>query len=114
MSVNHPRHPAPSKRIRLAIIAEGVETQAQKDFLAAHGCSAYQGYLFGPSLTLEGFEDSWMEKTGGSRYQCQMIISERSFQECFLISLERLVQSLTTLSAVSASLTPSNDISGKR
>ena len=31
----------------LAVIAEGVETEAQRDLLAALGCRHYQGYLFG-------------------------------------------------------------------
>jgi diguanylate cyclase (GGDEF)-like protein/PAS domain S-box-containing protein len=31
----------------LAVIAEGVETPAQRDLLASLGCYAYQGYLFG-------------------------------------------------------------------
>lgn len=40
----------------LGVIAEGVETQAQRDFLAGHGCHAYQGYLFSCPLPLPAFE----------------------------------------------------------
>ncbi|MFT6925869.1 MAG: Amt family ammonium transporter [Psychromonas sp.] len=32
--------------LELTTVAEGVETQAQLDFLAAHSCNAYQGYFF--------------------------------------------------------------------
>ncbi|WP_296806077.1 EAL domain-containing protein [Thiocapsa sp.] len=31
----------------LDVIAEGVETEAQRDWLVGHGCRAFQGYLFG-------------------------------------------------------------------
>ncbi|HEU4853821.1 MAG TPA: EAL domain-containing protein [Nitrosospira sp.] len=45
-----------AKSMGLAVIAEGVETGAQKDFLASHGCTAYQGYLFSRPLPLDQFE----------------------------------------------------------
>ncbi|APW35826.1 hypothetical protein RD110_00175 [Rhodoferax koreense] len=35
----------------LNVIAEGVETEAQRDFLSSHGCHAYQGYLYSRPLT---------------------------------------------------------------
>ncbi len=31
----------------LAVVAEGVETEGQRDFLALNGCKAFQGYWFG-------------------------------------------------------------------
>ena len=40
----------------LEVIAEGVETEAQRDFLAAQGCHAYQGYLFSRPLPIMEFE----------------------------------------------------------
>jgi len=40
----------------LTVIAEGVETEAQRGFLALQGCRAYQGYLFSLPLPLDKFE----------------------------------------------------------
>ncbi|WFM70701.1 EAL domain-containing protein [Halomonas sp. CKK8] len=36
-----------SESLQLEVIAEGVETEAQRAWLVAHGCHAFQGYLFG-------------------------------------------------------------------
>jgi EAL domain-containing protein (putative c-di-GMP-specific phosphodiesterase class I) len=38
------------------VIAEGVESEAQRQFLDGHGCHGYQGFLFGRPLPVEAFE----------------------------------------------------------
>ena len=47
---------AMAHNLGLDVIAEGVETLAQRSFLSAHGCGLYQGYLFGHPLALDAFE----------------------------------------------------------
>lgn len=37
----------------LNVIAEGVETEAQREFLDAHGCHTFQGYLFSKPVPIE-------------------------------------------------------------
>lgn len=50
-----------ARNLGLEVIAEGVETQAQKDYLVAHGCGLYQGYLLGKPMPLAQFEASLNE-----------------------------------------------------
>ncbi|WP_280546176.1 EAL domain-containing protein [Halomonas sp. 11-S5] len=42
-----------SESLQLEVIAEGVETEAQRAWLVAHGCRAFQGYLFSRPVPLE-------------------------------------------------------------
>lgn len=48
-----------SRAMGLSVLAEGVETVAQRDFLVTLGCHAFQGYFFSHPLPLNEFED-WM------------------------------------------------------
>ena len=45
-----------SKNLRLEVLAEGVETEEQLEFLTRHGCFAFQGSLFSPPLPVADFE----------------------------------------------------------
>ncbi len=50
--------------LKLEVIAEGVETEAQRSFLEHNGCHAFQGYLFGRPMPIEQL-DSWLASTQG-------------------------------------------------
>jgi diguanylate cyclase (GGDEF)-like protein/PAS domain S-box-containing protein len=45
-----------SKSLGLDVIAEGVETEAQRDFLGDNGCVTYQGFLYGKPIPIGDFE----------------------------------------------------------
>lgn len=47
---------AMSQGLGLQVIAEGVETEEQRDILLDMGCTEFQGYLFGKPLPLAKFE----------------------------------------------------------
>jgi EAL domain-containing protein (putative c-di-GMP-specific phosphodiesterase class I) len=47
---------AMSVNLGMEVIAEGVETEAQRAFLELHGCPIIQGYLFGRPVPLSVFE----------------------------------------------------------
>ncbi len=45
-----------AKSMNLAVIAEGVETEAQRKFLELNDCHAFQGYLFSKPVPVKEFE----------------------------------------------------------
>ncbi|WP_175653448.1 bifunctional diguanylate cyclase/phosphodiesterase [Pseudomonas sp. Marseille-P9899] len=48
------------RSMQLTIIAEGVETQAQQEFLAAEGCEQIQGYIVSLPLPPHAFAESFL------------------------------------------------------
>ncbi len=48
-----------ANNLGMQVIAEGVETTEQRDFLEWNGCTLYQGYLFGKPVPLEEFKQQF-------------------------------------------------------
>jgi EAL domain-containing protein (putative c-di-GMP-specific phosphodiesterase class I) len=43
-------------KLGMAVIAEGVETEVQREFLESYGCQLFQGYFFSKPMLLKEFE----------------------------------------------------------
>ncbi len=50
-----------AKSLNLKIIAEGVETEAQKNFLVENGCKNIQGYFYGEPMQAEEMEGLFLK-----------------------------------------------------
>jgi EAL domain-containing protein (putative c-di-GMP-specific phosphodiesterase class I) len=53
----------------LEVIAEGVETEAQREFLSHNGCHTYQGYLFGRPVVAEELEAMVLSRPAQAVYR---------------------------------------------
>ncbi len=49
-----------AKPLGMEVIAEGVETMAEAEWLNAHGCEYVQGYLYGRPIQVEEFNTRWL------------------------------------------------------
>jgi diguanylate cyclase (GGDEF)-like protein/PAS domain S-box-containing protein len=56
-----------ANNLRIEVIAEGVETEAQRVFLEEHGCTRCQGYLFSKPVPLAEFESIIKEKSAANQ-----------------------------------------------
>ncbi|MBK1722606.1 bifunctional diguanylate cyclase/phosphodiesterase [Thiocystis violacea] len=48
-----------ARNMGLGVLGEGIETQAQADFLRAEGCLEGQGYLFSPAVEADALAEAW-------------------------------------------------------
>ena len=51
-------------KLHLELVAEGVETREQIDFLRASGCNVMQGYFYGKPMNIEQM-DEWLQQNAG-------------------------------------------------
>ncbi|MCW8988499.1 MAG: bifunctional diguanylate cyclase/phosphodiesterase, partial [Gammaproteobacteria bacterium] len=52
-----------AKIFNLAVVAEGVETEEQKNFLIEHGCKVFQGYLYSKPVSKDEFEQFYLSNS---------------------------------------------------
>jgi diguanylate cyclase (GGDEF)-like protein/PAS domain S-box-containing protein len=60
---------AMARTLRLQVVAEGVETAEQLEFLRRHGCDNCQGFLISPPMDA-GAMSRWLETGGRARTGC--------------------------------------------
>lgn len=72
-----------AKWIGMPVIAEGVETQAQLDFLKSIGCDKIQGYYYSKPLPPEEFEAFLKTKVSGDAIDTVFDIDTASFDSLF-------------------------------
>jgi EAL domain-containing protein (putative c-di-GMP-specific phosphodiesterase class I) len=50
-----------AKSLHLDVLAEGVETEQQKEFLLDNGCDEIQGFIYTQPMTAQKMEDTFLK-----------------------------------------------------
>ena len=66
---------AVAQRLQMEVIAEGVETQEQMQFLLSHGCHRFQGHYFGKPQTAPQFEKALKKTMANIQHETEVIES---------------------------------------
>ncbi|KIL99848.1 diguanylate cyclase/phosphodiesterase (GGDEF & EAL domains) with PAS/PAC sensor(s) [Paramagnetospirillum magnetotacticum MS-1] len=79
--------------LHLEVVAEGVETQHQMDFITNLGCDVAQGYFFSPPLSAARFREFVLERQGISEPEGSVAVAPHGVRVLFAddVELARLV-----------------------
>ncbi|NJN36968.1 MAG: EAL domain-containing protein, partial [Nitrospiraceae bacterium] len=67
--------------LNLRVVAEGVETEAQRAFLKAHACDEFQGFLFGHPVGAAEFARA-MEEAAAAQKSPDTLLLDRLLPRC--------------------------------
>ena len=62
--------------LKMTVVAEGVETEGQRQLLAGLGCDVVQGYLYAPAMPPEAFERWLIDYVAGQAQTMRDIVGE--------------------------------------
>jgi EAL domain-containing protein (putative c-di-GMP-specific phosphodiesterase class I) len=60
-----------AKKLNMKIVAEGIESREQVDFLAEQECDLIQGYFFAKPMPINEFEEKYKENKSGAEPQAE-------------------------------------------
>ena len=71
-------------RIRLSVVAEGIETREQMEMLQSMGCDYAQGYFFAKPMPIAEFEKLWLEQ---GEIKSNDLVNEQQYEDslCMLL-----------------------------
>ena len=79
---------AMAQSLNLDVIAEGVETEEQRQLLLDKGCTHYQGYLFGKPIPIEQFETTWFSAMSGKVSEEKISLAFKSIEGTSILLAE--------------------------
>jgi diguanylate cyclase len=76
------------KNLKLGIVAEGVETEYQMEYLRSHGCKVFQGYLFQKPCNISEFEKTLTLSKAAANVNSTILINAPEYTRKTIANIE--------------------------
>jgi diguanylate cyclase (GGDEF)-like protein/PAS domain S-box-containing protein len=76
------------KNLKLGIVAEGVETEYQMEYLRSHGCKVFQGYLFQKPCNISEFEKALTLSKAAANVNSTILINAPKYTRKTIANIE--------------------------